>query len=402
MSQECLSAEARSTKLLVSRPDNPSLLDQLASSVTTKVREVLVISPYFDGEVPFGPRGVSIQITAGAEDSGQRLVHDDFIADFIAKLIHDLAPSNVPRRDGDEPDIDPEDQDGEDPSRGERPEDKVITEVDWPRLVTACRKRVSTLINRLAKRLDERNSNPERSAWLAGRALTVLLLLQKLRNLPPPENATKEAVRRLDSLVSVSQLRQAFKIAVRAMYGKNGLAISFEKDARFHRTRDRQLLDAVLFWMAREIGIDIDGPTPFNEDQNKRAKRLCDKSDILIVAMSFAGSAARDTIVSIPSAQPWTDASSISATWVDRHTQLGDRIQKASAESRFPIRVGQVSQGDIVIWKPETGLLRIVVDVAGKNATLAEPGDDGELTGRKIQLPFLSAVDINRLRAVAA
>jgi hypothetical protein len=121
-----------------------------------------------DPESPYGPRGISLAPVTTSTRTRTPLVKEDYIADFVAALIRDLAAPRTPPRDGDEPDLDEEEQrrhaGGEDWSPA-RPEP---TTEEWDRLVTACRKRVSVLVGRLAKRLGSKPDTVEAAAWLAG------------------------------------------------------------------------------------------------------------------------------------------------------------------------------------------------------------------------------------------
>jgi hypothetical protein len=352
-----------------------------------------------DDEKPFGPRGVSLPTDTEVGSSDNSFVHDDYIADFISKLIHDLAPPASTPPDGDDPDIDPDDREEPAPPGSPPSPHSETPTIDWARLVTACRKRVSVLITRLTARLETRDSSPERAAWLAGRTLTVLLLLQKLRQLPPPEGAIVAVGRRIDSLVSVDQLRRAFKISLRAMYGQHALAPALQRDGRYRGARDRQLLDDVLFWISREIGFDFDMSAPFNEPSETKLARLRDRADALIVSMSAAGAAGNRTVQSMPQPRAWSDQIAVSPTWVARHLALGEGMQSALAQKNFPLLNKSIQAGDVVIWKAEFGFPRMVLDAAGKVALLAEPGDDEDYgVSKKIRPDFLSVIDVQRLR----
>ena len=115
-------------------------------------------------------------------------------------------------------------------------------EIDWPRLVTACRKRLTVMIRRLEARMSETAAGQHGPAWALGRLVVVLSLLQRLRVHPPQ---TAEALRgraRPTSLVSMDQLRSAFGVGVRAMYGTKGLAAKLEAVEHTRGTEERQLV----------------------------------------------------------------------------------------------------------------------------------------------------------------
>ena len=58
------------------------------------------------------------------------------------------------------------------------------------------------------------------------------------------------------SLVSLEHLKSAFGIAVRALYGSARIAAKLEADADTRAAEERQLIDNLLLWFAREIGAD--------------------------------------------------------------------------------------------------------------------------------------------------
>jgi hypothetical protein len=87
-------------------------------------------------------------------------------------------------------------------------------DVDWPRLVIACRKRIGVMINRLKDKLGEPIPGPERATWLFNRILLLLCLLRRLRTLPPASSVALDGHRRPASLVGVNLLREAFKVAM--------------------------------------------------------------------------------------------------------------------------------------------------------------------------------------------
>ena len=80
----------------------------------------------------------------------------------------------------------------------------------------------------------------KRAAWLFVRILTVLCLLQRLRNQPsPPEDKS----RRPESLVGAQRLRVAFKLAMEAIYGPGDLAVTLEKSPSYRAAEERARLE---------------------------------------------------------------------------------------------------------------------------------------------------------------
>ena len=161
-------------------------------------------------------------------------------------------------------------------------------DVDWPRLVIACRKRIGVMINQLKDKLGEPIPGPERARWLFNRILLVLCLLQRLRTLPPASSAALDGRRRPASLVGVNQLREAFKVAMQGMYGGVGIARLLEASPNHRASDDRAMLDDVLLWTAHEIGADYEEKRVFNEQPVNKARRLGDRADVVVVATSAA------------------------------------------------------------------------------------------------------------------
>jgi hypothetical protein len=162
--------------------------------------------------------------------------------------------------------------------------DADIAEVDWPRLVTACRKRLSHMINRLEARLEEAAAGTHSPAWALGRMVVVLSLLQQLRKHPPQVNGPISGRIRPTSLVSAEQLRKAFDIAVRALYGSGRIAQKLEAAANTRAAEERLLIDNLLLWFAREIGADC-ASVP---GQKIDISILQARADVVPVALSAA------------------------------------------------------------------------------------------------------------------
>jgi hypothetical protein len=178
-------------------------------------------------------RGASRGVGISSASGGLQLDKDDFVADFLRALIRDLAPPISPKHEGDLPDID---EDELDPVKRPVLHPEAVPPLasgEWERLVTTCRQRIGVLIGRLSKRLNVLPTGPDAAASLAGKVLTVMCLLQKLRMKQPPEGSALNASHRLESLVAVSQLRSVFKVAMRAMYASGGLAEALEANMRW-------------------------------------------------------------------------------------------------------------------------------------------------------------------------
>src|SRR5262249_39759692 len=140
-----------------------------------------------DPDVPFGPRGVSMPPDQGAGNRQRRLNHG-LIGDIISALIRALSAPLAPTKDGDAQDRDEGDALGE-PSSDHLARnldaESEKSEIDWPRLVTACRKRLSQMITRLEARMVEASAGTHTPAWSIGRLVVVLSLLQQLRKHTP-------------------------------------------------------------------------------------------------------------------------------------------------------------------------------------------------------------------------
>jgi len=63
---------------------------------------------------------------------------------------------------------------------------------------------------------------------------------------------------------------------------------ALEASNRLRGSEDRRLLDAVMLWAAREIGVDFDAEATFNEDPKSALSRNQDRVDGLVAAISAA------------------------------------------------------------------------------------------------------------------
>jgi hypothetical protein len=98
-------------------------------------------------------------------------LNDGLIGDIISALIRALSAPPAPSKDGDAQDRDEGDALGE-PSSDQLARnldaESEQSEIDWPRLVTACRKRLSQMITRLEARMMEASAGTHTPAWSIG------------------------------------------------------------------------------------------------------------------------------------------------------------------------------------------------------------------------------------------
>lgn len=349
-----------------------------------------------------GPRGISLASILTPNGGRAQLDKDDLAADLIKAVIHSLALAGPIVPDGDAPDIDEDDA---------TPGSLVAVKLDvtpslppgeWARLVTACRKRIGVLIGRLGKRLNPLPTDIQAVSGLAGKVLIVMLLLQKLRQIQPHEDAAQNASSRPESLVSAAQLRAAFKLVMRALYTVGGLATVLESNSGLRGSEDRRLLDTVMLWTAREIGVDFDIETRFNEDPQIALIRQQDRIDGLVSAVSAAGHGDISLpILDLP-VWPWGDAPRVKSGWVNRHLALGAAFQARLAEGDLPTLQRPVATRDIVVWRKEPRFPRLVSELGPKKATLPEPGEQAGSEPLKVHPDFLAVLDLASLRADAA
>jgi len=335
-------------------------------------------------DAPFGPRGVSIGALDERTGRLQRSIADLDVSEIISILIRDL--SDAPKdADGDAPNRDPEDPGGR--SDGAAPEEETSDDargVDWERLVTACRRRISGMVNKLRKRLAEPIRDVRRATWLFERMLTILSLLRKLRERAPPPEMHVRGRGRPESLVSTDQLRAAFKASMAALYRRDGgIAAWIEGSAEHRAAHERAKLDAILLWAARDIGADAEAQPAFGEGDDERLRRLADKADAVVVAMSAAAHPAlAANALKTEARSAWRDAVTVPPGWEERHARLGAALQRLAASRGTPPTVSRpATPGDIVAWKAEPLFPRVVWAASGGKAVLIGPGaEDKERT----------------------
>lgn len=348
-----------------------------------------------DDEAPFGPRGVSLPLDAESASHRRRL-SDGLIADIISALIRALGAPPQSETDGDAPDLDEGDAIDE-PSSDQlarsleaRPEP---SDIDWPRLVTACRKRLTVMIRRLEARMVEAASGDHSPSWALGRLVVVLSLLQRLRVQPPQtgEEAISGRVRPT-SLVSLDQLRAAFGVAIGALYGAGKVAVQLEMEDDTRAAEERRLIDNLLLWFARELGADYRSDGRAAPD----ARTLQARADLGLVAMSAAAhpkleawAEYRDPWLSV-----WDDALSVPADWTSRQMALGALLHSLRGV-RLPSGAKPPRIGDLVQWAGEWDLPWVVGSVSGHKVTLIEPARP--TAEKKVLLNSVTALDIDSL-----
>jgi hypothetical protein len=352
-----------------------------------------------DENRPRGPRGVSLPI-AGEEGVVRRRVCDGLIADIVAALIKSLSMAGgaLPGPlDGDAPDLD--EGDSVEGAASERfasnleALDVQPQEVDWPRLVTACRKQVGLLVRRLSDRINAQATENPSADWLLGRLVIVVSLLQQLRSRPPQTNIALGGRARPASLVSVDHLKAVFHLAVRALYGSgSSLAERLEADPSTRESEERWLLDCLLVWMAREIGADL-------RQVNPRGATPVDVqvlADLAPVAMSGVGSTEfpRWLVHRDPWLALWDDAAQVDDDWLNRTAAFGRRLHGkgalAAMTSAIPPRVGS-----LVLWTGEPEFPWAVSAINGKRVSVV--GIGGET--KQVLGSFVTTLDLALLSA---
>lgn len=348
-----------------------------------------------DDEVPFGPRGISRPQDAEAATHRPRL-SDGLIADIIAALIRALGAPAPPPTDGDAPDLDEGDTEDEPTSDqlARNVEAEAVPQViDWPRLVTACRKRLTVMLRKLDARLLEAAAGGHDAGWALGRLVVVLSLLQRLRVHPPQAAGAISGRARPTSLVSTEQLRLAFGTAVCALYGSGKLAEKLEAAPSTRAAEERRLVDNLLFWFAREIGAD------YQRQPREKADpvALQARADLGPVVMSAAAYPELETWARFrdPWLSVWDDAVAGPEDWTERHLAYGSTLQTLRPAD-WPLRPGSPQPGDVVRWLGEPGLAWILASVSGQKASIIEPGG-ARAREKRVMVHSIAALELNQL-----
>ena len=348
-------------------------------------------------EIPFGPRGVSLPAEAELGHVRPRL-SEGLIADIIAALIRALgATVPAPTTDGDAPDLDEGDADNK-PSSDDLARnldaDVEVPEIDWPRLVTACRKRLTVMLKRLEARLDEATAADHPPSWVFGRLVVVLALLHRLRSHPPQARDAISGRVRPSSLVSAGQLGVAFSLAVRALYGPGKLALKLESAPGTRSAEERRLIDNLLLWFGREIGTDCMRQPGERFD----AEHLQARADLGPIAMSAAayGTLEAWAVQRDPWLAIWDDAVTVSDDWTDRQLAYGLLLQRLRGQPRA-VSARKPVEGDIVLWAGERDLPWVVASVSGHKMSLTEPaGVRG--TNKRVLVASVTVLDTSKFR----
>lgn len=376
-----------------------------ASKANTSRPGEIDSQPGSDVALPFGPRGVSLE-TMSKPGHQNHLLEKGLVSEVIAALIRAIGPVAKPVLDGDARNLDAEDASPNELSADDVAQSQGVDfdrpDVDWPRLVIACRKRIGVMINRLKGKLGEPIPGPERAAWLFNRILLVLCLLQRLRTLPPASSVALDGHSRPASLVGVNQLRDAFKVAMQGIYGERGIARLLEASPNHQASDDRAMLDDVLLWIAYEIGADYEEKPVFNEQPVDKARRLGDRADVVVVALSAAAHPLAQELrdVDYSSSRIWDDANTRSPGWFQRHRRLGAALQSGLTGKCLPTLKRKPKAGEFAFWVAEPGLPRLVRALSGDKVTLFELGAD-DASGTKVAAAYVDAIDLDAIIASA-
>jgi hypothetical protein len=184
---------------------------------------------------------------------------------------------------------------------------------------------------------------------------------------------------------------------MRAMYSNAGFAAALESSTQLRGSEDRRLLDSVMLWTAREIGIDFEEGATFNEDPDAALARNQDRVDGLVAAISAAAHLDQFANDPDPPIYPWTDAPRLRPYWGIRHRKLGAGFQRRLAQGGLPTLQRPVRQHDIVVWSKEPQFPRLLAELAPKKALLLEPGTLGQAEQLRVHPSFLAAVDFHQI-----
>ena len=285
---------------------------------------------------PFGPRGVSLA-TIQKPGHQNHLLENGLVSEVIAALIRAMGPVSKPVLDGDGRNVDADDA---------RPDELSADDVAQSQEadLDLIRRRLAQAGHGLSKayRRDDQPAQGEGGgaySWTRAGSLALqsssagtLLATAAQATLPPASSVALDGHRRPAGLVGVNQLREAFKVAMRGMYGERGIARLLETSPAHRASDDRAMLDDVLLWTAHEIGADYEEKAVFNEQPAEKSRRLGDRADVVVVAISAAAHpyALEVGVLNQPSSRIWEDAKTPSPDWVERHRRLGAALQSGS------------------------------------------------------------------------
>jgi hypothetical protein len=196
----------------------------------------------------------------------------------------------------------------------------------------------------------------------------------------------------------LDQLQLAFGVAVCALYGTGKLAVKLETSANTRGAEERQLVDNLLLWFAREIGADYQRQAREKLD----ATRLQGRADLCLVVMSAAAypklepwAEYRDPWLAV-----WDDALLVPSDWTSRQMAFGSLLHRLRG-ARLPSVSKSVQVGDLVHWAGERDLPWVVGSVSGHKVALIEPAG-GRGTQKKVLLSSIASLDIGMLMLGAA
>jgi hypothetical protein len=86
---------------------------------------------------------------------------------------------------------------------------------------------------------------------------------------------------------------------------------------------------STLLWAAREIGADAETQAALGESREERARRLGDKADAVVAAMSAAAHPELTSLLlgHVGGESVWHDAGPPMPYWSERHIRLGSALQ---------------------------------------------------------------------------
>jgi hypothetical protein len=157
---------------------------------------------------------------------------------------------------------------------------------------------------------------------------------------------------------------------MQGMYGVLGIARLLEASPAFRASDDRAMLDGVLLWTAHEIGADFEEKPVFNEQPVEKARRLGDRADVVVVAMSAAARPLAQELgaLNCASSRIWDDATTPSPDWFERHRGLGAALQSGLAGRSLPTLKRKPKVGEFAFWVAEPGLPRVALSPDPRNA----------------------------------
>lgn len=266
--------------------------------------------------------------------------------------------------------------DEEEGEEKKKPNEPDLKTVDDPELARMCRSKVSRLISRMGRQMEQAARKRSGSPTVLLQLVAVLALLRELR-------ATERMPRWIrihESLAATEDLERLLDEVLAYLFGrKYRLYEAIVTAMGDERYEELARLKGLLIWLAWECRVTLDNRLSIREDTEDVQSRIYDKAALLEFALMLKGDelARSEAAASVLRVSTGGTAAAASA-WLAKYEKWSDQISSLlEHKTPAPNPADVFSAGDLAVVTTQQPLrLRVVGQVAPGQISLVDFGEE--------------------------